>query len=106
MTKLKYWIECLNESLESHGIILAPEKIELIAKDIECSHECMDMAFPVPDFNPYRDTSEKLKVELVREKSKVHCRTCDGRGVITSYGPIHSGTSSCYKCNGEGRHLP
>ena len=47
-----------------------------------------------------------LKCELARERNKVHCKECRGIGETVSHGPVHSGYSRCWKCNGDGRHDP
>lgn len=104
--KKDYFFELLADSLAEHGLSATADEIKAIAEDVVLAVENMDQAFPVPDFNPHREESARLLNELDKEKRKVHCETCKGRGVITIYGPVHFGTTSCFKCNGEGKHLP
>lgn len=105
MNKLEYFIEVLSESFCNQKIKVSAEQIKLIAEDIKNSVDNMDQAFPVPDFNPYKEDSENFKKLFEQEKNKIHCKVCEGSGAITIAGPYHSSTSRCYKCNGAGRHL-
>ena len=104
---LNYWIECVAVSLEENGVSATKEQIEAIARDVRCSHEMYGEAFgytAIP--NPLEGETKRLARELRAEKEKVICGECKGAGSLISYGPYHSFESSCWKCNGEGRHAP
>lgn len=102
----QYWIDCISEAVESCGAVLTKEQIASITEDVRISHENYGMAFYTPDSAPANQEVERLKRELGREKSKVSCPICGGRGSITKHGPYHSSTSQCWKCHGEGKVLP
>jgi len=108
MTELDYWIECLECSLEENGLSskLTKSEIELIARDIDRGADMKSMAFGhdcIP--NPIKLENERLNKELELEKSKIHCKECNGRGYITDNFLNRSSTTRCHKCNGEGRLL-
>lgn len=56
--------------------------------------------------NPETDRADKAEKELKIERRKVHCRECSGSGRIYTPGPYHGSDSQCWKCQGEGKHLP
>lgn len=101
---MKYWEECLSSSFEEHGIIASKEQIEAIASDIQISHENYGLAFHVPE-NPLINELRKVKEELKKEKEKVICEKCKGRGLITSNYGTFTSNSQCSKCRGEGKCL-
>lgn len=105
---LEYWIECVAQSLDEHGVQASQEQIEAISKDIKNGHEMYGEAFGhhfIP--NPLAAENKRLAAEVVKEREKVICKECKGKGHIISYG---SGTlmseSQCWKCRGDGRHSP
>lgn len=102
---MDYWAECLESSFEENGISITSSQLSCIAADIEVAHEQYGMAYPTPE-NPLIGEVSTLKRELETERDKVICRECNGHGSITTHGPIHSATSSCFRCHGEGRHAP
>jgi len=102
-----YWTECVEISFEEAGISATPEQIEIVAGGVEGCHENYGMAFYTPPAGEYlRSEVADLKRQLQAEIDKVLCAECNGRGSITIQGPIHSSTSSCRKCKGDGRHAP
>jgi hypothetical protein len=102
---MRYWEEALCCALDEAGIPLpAADKLELAVQVIEGAFENYGMAHGhdcIP--NPREGEIEKLQKELRRERNKVHCETCNGRGRVETLGPYHSSVSSCWKCKGEGR---
>lgn len=56
-----------------------------------------------PDANEVRLAMEAL---LEKEKSKVICEVCNGRGSTRLNVPFKHRYTHCTKCNGEGRYLP
>lgn len=104
-SRTDYFAECLSESFEEHGVTATKEQILAIAKDVADITESAGQAFYQPE-HPVISEAEILARELRREKSKIACRPCAGSGVLVHQGPHHGSTSTCYKCNGEGRHLP
>ena len=103
----QYWIEAVSSALDEHGIEASDKAIVGMAKDIEISHENYGMAFPAPSgpSQLQRDIDDANRM-LDEERRKVHCRSCGGAGRIITQGPYHGTDSECWKCRGEGRHLP
>lgn len=62
----EYWIECLSQSLEEHGVSATREQIAAIAKDVEGAHECHGQAFYQPE-NPMIDQVRQIKEQHARE---------------------------------------
>lgn len=100
-----YYRECIETAAEECGLDITREQADYLAGAVQGARENESMAFPAPE-SPYPGEIRRLKEELSKERSKVVCRECGGRGHITTYGPCHSATSQCWKCNGEGRVLP
>ena len=100
-----YWIECLRQSLEEHGVDAWPEQIVKIAKDVRGAHENFGQAFHTPSFSEHPVCIENaaLKKQLAAERSKQFCPECYGRGRVYSQGPHHGSLSSCVRCNGAGK---
>lgn len=104
--KQDYWKECLASSFNEHGIIATADQIKKVAEDIQISHENIGMAFYVPE-NPLAGELKKVTAALKAEKEKVFCKVCKGKGSITeAFGTGRVSISTCYKCNGEGKHNP
>lgn len=105
---MDYWREAFMAALEEAEIPFpSDEKLKLGADVLEGAHENFGTAHGydcIP--NPQTGEIEKLNRELRRERAKIHCHTCDGRGRIETPGPYHSSNSQCWKCNGEGRVDP
>lgn len=104
-SRTDYYAEGLAEAFEEHGVLATKEQIQAIAEDVVGWSESIGMAFHQPE-HPSVIEAETLKKALERERSKVVCRHCNGFGIISVQGPHHGSTSSCFKCNGEGRHAP
>lgn len=104
-SKEDYYAEGLAESLEEHGVKATSEQIKAIAKDVVLFAESIGQAFYVPEDPGIRE-ADLLRKELERERAKVICRVCNGTGNNISHGPYHSSYSTCWKCNGNGRHAP
>jgi hypothetical protein len=100
-----YWKECLASSFDEHGVTVTKEQLAAIAGDVAMGNECYGMAFHTPE-NPLSCELRDAKAALKKEIEKVICRTCNGRGRITTQGPCHSSNSQCWKCCGEGKHAP
>lgn len=101
---MDYWQECVAEALEDAGIGATKEQIETVTSWVEGAHENYGMAHGhecIP--NPLVQENESLKREIIKERDKVICDNCNGRGRIVTQGPHHSSDSECYKCRGEGR---
>lgn len=103
----QYWVEAVECALDEAGVTATDEQILDIAAAVEGAHECYGMAFYQPSSHDvYGPRLKELERKLAIEKSKTVCPECVGRGYLTSYGPYHSSTSSCFKCNGEGKVVP
>lgn len=103
--KQEYWVECIASAAEDCGAALTDEQIKSIAGACEGAHENYGMAFHRPD-SPYPGEIKRLQAALEKERGKIPCKICGGTGTITTHGPVHSGSSQCWKCHGEGRHSP
>lgn len=102
-----YWTDAVSEALEDAGITATEKQIETVASWMESAHDNYGGAhghYEIP--NPLAQENTALQRALKAERDKVQCRTCCGRGSITTPGPYHSSTSECHKCRGEGRHAP
>jgi len=102
---MRYWKECIEASLDEVGIKATDEQIDIIAGNVEVSHEQYGMAFGydcIP--NPLAQENDRLKRALENEKNKVHCKSCNGKGTIYESWGTRSSSSRCDRCNGEGRH--
>jgi hypothetical protein len=107
----EYWVECVECGADECGAVLTQEQVEHIAATCRGGHENYGMASgnDVATANWHgeqRREKEGLLKQLQREREKVHCRVCDGRGrEINMAGPWRS-DSQCWKCKGDGRHDP
>jgi DnaJ-class molecular chaperone len=107
---VNYWLEALESSLDENGCFsaLTKEQREAVAKDMNIAHEMHSEAtgeINIP--NPAHAEIKRLSDEVKRERDKVHCVECNGRGSITeSCGTSHYAVSQCWRCHGEGRHDP
>lgn len=104
---MDYWEECISAAFDDVGIEATEEQIKNVAFWVEGAHENYGMAHGhdcIP--NPLKVENDKLRTELTKEREKVTCEVCNGRGEITTYGLHHSASSQCGKCRGEGRCLP
>ena len=102
-----YWAEVIEESLYERGITLLPKEIEAVAKDVEMAHENYGLAFYQPSGPSQTQMDlDAARKELSDERRKITCDECDGTGTTHTYGGTFMSTSQCYKCRGEGRHLP
>jgi hypothetical protein len=104
-SRVDYYEEGLAESFSEHGVDATPEQIRAIAKDVEGYSESIGLAFHQPA-DPSGGEVEELRKALDRERRKVICRECKGHGVVTFQGPHHGSTSTCFRCNGDGRTDP
>ena len=101
---MNYWEECIKEAFEDAGITASKEQIDTVVSWVDGAHENYGMAHgydAIP--NPLRSELDETKRALEKERSKVQCEQCNGRGRIISYGPHHSSNSQCLKCRGEGK---
>jgi len=101
----EYWLEAIECALDEHGVSATKEQTIAIARDIEASHECYGMTFHQPE-NPMISELSKLNRELIKERSKIGCSLCGGKGRITEYSGPWESTSTCPRCHGEGKHIP
>jgi DnaJ-class molecular chaperone len=92
---MNYWEECIMEAFEDAGITATDNQITTVVNWVEGAHDTIS--------NPILAENDKLKTELRKERNKVICLECQGRGRIISHGPHHSSDRECYKCQGEGR---
>ena len=106
-TRTDFWREVVSDALCEHGVTASDTQIAFIATDIQGCAENMDMAFPTPSGpSPELQELEKLRKELKRERNKVVCPECRGRGEEYFRGPYHGSLQTCWKCSGAGRLDP
>ncbi|MCP4900069.1 MAG: hypothetical protein GY906_24125 [bacterium] len=101
------WQETVASSFDEHGIAATTDQIAKVADDVRGTQENWELVSytPTGPSQLQKDLTEANR-QLDEERRKTTCRECHGIGHITSYGPCHSATSQCWKCRGEGRHLP
>jgi hypothetical protein len=106
---LDYWSDALGEALSEVDAFgaLTTEQRRIAAKVLSGAHECYGMAFYSPPPSEFEQSEVKrLERLLANERSLVFCRVCQGTGREEHMsGPWHVNTS-CYKCNGQGKHKP
>jgi DnaJ-class molecular chaperone len=96
----EYWEMSLKELLPEHGITVTEQLIEDIYTIREMESEaCGYINIP----NPLRTEVDTLKKELEKEKDKIPCDYCNGKGRIVSNFGVRSSDSGCIKCGGEGK---
>lgn len=104
---MDYWKECIAEAFEDAGIVASKEQIDTVASWAEGAHDNYGMAHghdAIP--NPLRQEVSALEKKLTLEREKITCPECRGTGQWVSHGPIHSASSQCSACRGEGRRSP
>lgn len=102
-----YWLECVTCACDEAGVVATAAQLRELAEAVQISHENYGMAFYQPSSSDhYQPKIDKLKRELKIERSKEHCRECNGRGRIYTQGRYHGSDSQCPKCHGEGKRLP
>jgi hypothetical protein len=100
---MDYWRDCISESFEDAGIKATDEQINTVTSWVEGANENYGTAHGhecIP--NPLKLENDALRENIEREREKEICPECKGKGSLTVHGPIHSGTSGCWKCRGEG----
>lgn len=106
-----YWTEHAEIAIDEAGLTATSDQIQTIAGVIESAHEFygQSMGHDVASVNLRGEREREIQVladEVERERNKVHCKQCDGKGWITSSYGFRSSTSQCWKCRGDGRHDP
>lgn len=105
MTRRDYWAECIATATEECGLTLTNEQLQYLVDSVDGADENRDQAFPVPS-GSHRSEVDELRRQLKREKEKVFCPSCAGKGYVTEFGGSLQSTSSCSRCHGEGRVNP
>jgi len=104
---MDYWHEAVSIALEEAGVSATAEQLETIAGDMEVCHENYGMAHGhdcIP--NPLQTELDKVSSELDKERSRIYCETCHGKGYLITYGGTLQSESECWRCHGEGRYIP
>ncbi len=107
----EYWCECISIAADECGLVLTKEQVGCLASSARAGHENYGMASgnTVASGNRWAEIEREkddISKKLRREQDKITCRECKGSGSITTYGGTFQSTSSCWKCNGHGRHDP
>lgn len=101
---MNYWHECVSEAMSEAGVTATDEQIDFVTGFVEIAHENYSTAMGHDVIgNPMVNENKRLSRELEIERSKRVCPDCKGAGTTTTYGPVHSGTSQCFTCKGEGK---
>lgn len=106
---MDYWQECVEAALNDAGLVATTEQIEQMASVFEGAYENYGLysgnEVASKNLAAHReDEMQQLRNEIERERRKITCRECNGTGEYVSHGPYHSAYSTCFKCNGAGRH--
>lgn len=96
------WYECIADAFDEAGIEATPEQIEMVAAWAQNTHENWGLSQPSPE-SPYPGRIKELERELERERTKVTCDECGGRGYRYEGIGTFFVSSRCDKCRGEGR---
>lgn len=99
---VEYWMECLGNSLEEHGVQFTMEQLQAVAEDVQTAYLCREQAFYTPD-HPAIQELETVRRQLKTEREKRVCPECKGTGTIIEYWLDRSSQTSCSACRGEGK---
>lgn len=109
----EYWTDAIEAALSDIGKdgLLSREELETVGGSLAGSAENQSIAFGWDVASANLDAARErekddLRKEVRREREKIICRECNGRGRIITQGPYHSSNSQCWKCRGAGRHAP
>lgn len=103
----QYWRASLENILDEIGIVLTAGQFEELVESCDSAASMQWEATGgehIP--NPIELEAKRLTKELEHERSLVHCKECAGSGRIITYGPHHGSDTECWKCRGQGKHLP
>lgn len=109
MNSIEYWEECISEAACELELNITDEQLNGLAKSVDAGHESYGQAFYAPPISehPVFAQVKELERQLNEEKEKVVCSICGGTGKETGLvGTSHRYISTCWKCNGDGRHKP
>lgn len=83
-SKQEYWLEALNEALESENVFdtLTRQQKEAIAKDLQISSECMSMAFYEPSEPCKDEEKERLKKRILELENQLKQLDLDFRNNV------------------------
>ena len=102
----KYWKEAVEIAVDELGIDLSDYTLSKLAGYMRDAAEMESEACGYQNIpNPLEKENKELLSELMIERSKRVCEFCNGRGLITSYGPDHTSTAQCDRCSGEGKRV-
>lgn len=104
---MQYWEECMSEALYEAEVNFTPEQLAIVVDYAIRGHEMYDEytgRYLIP--NPETERANRAEKALQQEQRKIFCCQCNGRGRIYTQGPYHGSDSECWKCRGEGKHLP
>lgn len=102
---MDYWRECVECAFDEAGIAATPEQIKWVTDAVEGAHDNYGMAFYSPP-SPEPSEIKRLEEELRKERSKVFCPDCNGRGRLQYNAGPWGVNTDCFKCSGEGKLLP
>jgi hypothetical protein len=92
--------ESIHQVLDEYGASLPDEAIKDIIHALDMCDEYA--SYSTGGYNPQAEEIRNLNRELERERGKVVCGECKGRGRIITPGPYHSSDEQCFKCRGSG----
>lgn len=103
-----YWRDAVIAVLEEIGASIPDaEKLDAAAEVLESYRDNYGMAHGHDCIPDPRDMEIKtLRKSLDTERGKITCSECKGTGWLFRGDSVRSSESQCWKCRGEGRHLP
>ena len=97
---MDYYEECIRNVLEDYYMNVPDACINDM---VEALHACDEYAsYSAGGYNPQTEAFKKLESELEREKNKVICGRCHGKGILIDYGPSFTASTNCHECGGSG----
>jgi len=104
---MNYWKECISEAFDEAEITATKEQIDAVASFVKGAHETYGEVhghYFIPD--PRDAENDRLATELKKERDRVGCMTCGGRGYfVVPAGTSHISYDDCSDCNGEGKRI-
>ena len=104
---MDYWKECILEAFEIAGITATQRQIDNVALLVKEAHGVYGETHGHHFISDPRDIEiKRLSLELKKEKQKVYCEECNGKGyVLERCGPTRTATFDCSNCGGEGSYV-
>jgi DnaJ-class molecular chaperone len=107
----EYWACIVDEVIPDAGVALTKEQRDEILENIIAYASMEGEATGRNIWDANLSASRQCEIDDAKkalrfEEEKIICRSCDGRGTITTYGGTMQCTSRCYECDGHGKVHP